>query len=186
MILGVAQASEDKMNPGDREALLSQLEKARRNIVEQVLRFTQVQKAPPSFNYFHIEKVGEVSMNKTQIGNIQDSIVSIGSSITDSIQTLTKSNTVPPHKKDEFEQLLKDLHENLKTLANKQPTEAEAVGKIAESVTREMTKEKPNQSYLRITLEGLTAAATAVQAIAPAVLETTKKIVEFIVGLKLI
>ncbi|MEY2575279.1 MAG: hypothetical protein QOF80_766, partial [Verrucomicrobiota bacterium] len=68
-------------------------------------------------------------------------------------------------------------------LAKSHRDEAQRVSKAAEPLVDELGKEKKSFSYLKVTAEGLKAAAETVRDIAPTILTTVAAIVKFVVGL---
>ena len=98
-------------------------------------------------------------------------------------QVVNAAPAVTDAKKQEFSNLIEELKQALTSAAaTAKPEDTQRVIQAAEMVASEVTKEKPNKSFLAITTEGLKEAAKAIETIAPTVLGVAAKIATFVAG----
>ena len=95
-------------------------------------------------------------------------------------QTVENAAAVEDHRKQELVKLIQELTAALEGAASKAPEDSERIVQAAEMVAAEVSKQKPNKSFLNITAEGLKEAAKAVEAIAPSVLSVAGKIAAYV------
>lgn len=119
-----------------------------------------------------------VSQDRIDINNV-GGIVNVKSSLNQVTQKIQSAGSMPAGRRDELAKLINELSAALAMVEGERPQDAERVVKSAEMVVSEVTKEKPNASFLKVTVEGLKEAAKAVEAIAPAVLSVAAKIAAF-------
>ncbi|GAB4443706.1 MAG: hypothetical protein Kow00120_13180 [Anaerolineae bacterium] len=86
-------------------------------------------------------------------------------------------------QKDELAELIAQLNQMLKQAPAAHVEEAEAVAATAESLLAEAGKDKPNKTLLRVTSDGLKAAAENLEAVVPGVVRIAVSIVSAILGL---
>jgi hypothetical protein len=96
-------------------------------------------------------------------------------------QMISKANG--PAAANQFQSLIDALNKEIAKLAENHKDEAQRVAKAAEPLVDELGKEKKSFSYLRVTADGLKAAAETVKDIAPAILTTVAAIVKFVYGI---
>ncbi len=132
-------------------------------------------------NYIENAEI-DMSRDKVVVSNVVGP-VNIKARLDHVTQTVQQANGWSDERRDDLNKLLAELQTVLKGVAEKRPADAERVVKSAELVVDEATKEKPDQSFLAITAEGLKQAAKAVADIAPTALEVAGKIAAFVVAL---
>ena len=96
-------------------------------------------------------------------------------------QTISKASG--PAAASEFQSLIDALNTEIAKLAENHKDEAQRVAKAADTLVDELGKEKKSPSYLKVTADGLKAAAETVKDIAPAILTTVAAIVKFVYGI---
>jgi hypothetical protein len=128
--------------------------------------------------------VGEIDMSKDKIevSNVVGP-VNIKSQLERVTQIVKNAPAMPDDKSQQWVQLIDELQEALKIVAEKRPEDGERIAQTAELVATEVAKDKPDKGFLNITVEGLKQAANAVGDIAPAVIGVAAKIASFIAGL---
>ena len=119
-----------------------------------------------------------VSQDKIDISNV-GGIVNVKSSLKRVTQSISSAGSMPQERRDELSALIETLSAALKKVEQERPADAERVVNSAEMVVSELTRDKPNSSFLAVTVEGLKEAAKAVEAIAPTVLSVVAKIATF-------
>jgi hypothetical protein len=135
-------------------------------------------------NFGDNNKMGGLSMSNDQI-NIShvSGIVNVKSRLDNVSQAINNSSNLQDGSKQELTRLLQELRVALEPAAKSQPDDGERIVQSAEMVVNEVVKEKPNKSFLNLTLAGLTEAAKAVESIAPAVIGVATKIASFVATL---
>ncbi len=133
------------------------------------------------FNFMGNAEV-DMSKDKIQVSGVVGP-VNIKSRLDHVTQTVQQAPGWSDERRQELEQLVAELAEGLKVVAEKRPDDAERVTKTAELVFAEATKEKPDHGFLSISVEGLKQAAKAVADIAPTVLAVAGKVAAFVAAL---
>ena len=121
----------------------------------------------------------DMSTNKIHVSNVVGP-VTIQSRLDHVTQTVQHLQAWPAARKQELADLLAELTESLKGIADKRPDDAERVATTAELVVAEATKANPDKGFLSITTDGLRKAAEAVADIAPTVLAVAGKVAAFV------
>jgi len=115
-------------------------------------------------------------MNK----RINQSFVISNSTIIDSEQSINVHDGGRASGAAELQQLLSELKIALDATRGVRPEVATRVGDAAEAVSVEVSRPKPDESRLRVTAEGLKAAASALKDIAPDVLSIAGQIANYV------
>ena len=125
--------------------------------------------------------IGEVTMSQDNI-SIQNVIgpVNVKAQLEHVTQIVRNASAVQAEKKDQLSELLEQLKHALEGAVERQPEDSQRVIQAAEMVASEVSKEKPNKSFLGLSAEGLKEAAKAVSGIAPTVLSVAAQIAEFV------
>lgn len=118
---------------------------------------------------------------KYNIGKIENSQVFIESTLGDI--TFGNIPNLASSKKDELESLKQQLIEELKNVPDEQQEEAEAVAAQMKDFVSKAEAEKPNKPLLKISGDGLIAAAENIAKIAPHVAIAARAIVGVILGI---
>lgn len=126
--------------------------------------------------------LGEDTVGDTYniIGNTQ-TIITINSVLEHTSQKIADSS-IDQITKDELENLIERLNEELKQVPEEQAEEAKAVAEITKDLVEKATQEKPNKTSVKITAEGLLKAAENIGKIAPKVIAIAKQIVALLVS----
>jgi hypothetical protein len=124
----------------------------------------------------------DMSKDKIQVTGVVGP-VNIKSRLDNVVQTVQQTPGLQDARRQELESLIVELRASLEVVAEKRPEDAERVAKTTELVVAEVTKPKPDRTFLNITTEGLTQAAKAVADIAPTVLAVAAKIAAFVAAL---
>ena len=127
--------------------------------------------------------MGEVTMSQDRI-NItnQGGVVNVKATLNNVIQNV-EASSLPDHQSKALRELLSDLSSALDSLEATDPRGAKRVAKQAEALADEATAQEPDQSFLKVTAEGLKSAASTVAHIAPVVLEIATKIAAWVAAL---
>lgn len=112
--------------------------------------------------------------------NANNSIVNINSILSNTAQTIQHSLFLSEADRQTFAGLMTALTEQLTAVAEQKPDEAEAIAQQAQDIAEQAAADKPNRARLKISRDGLIAAAQTVAAIAPPVIETAKRIASVI------
>jgi ABC-type transporter Mla subunit MlaD len=113
----------------------------------------------------------------TMSGDFRGAIVNIKSTLTNVSQTVGALPNADESAKDELKQLIQQLSQALEQAPPDKVEEAEAVAKSAELLVQTATEEKPNQTMVQITGEGLKQAAKNIAEVMPTVLTIATQIV---------
>jgi hypothetical protein len=124
----------------------------------------------------------DMSKDKIEVSGVVGP-VNIKSQLDRVTQIVKNAPAMPDDKKQEFAQLVADLHQALVSASENRPDESERVARTAELVATEVAKEKPDREFLNITVEGLKQAAKAIEDIAPAAIRVAAKVAMFVSGL---
>lgn len=116
-------------------------------------------------------------------GDFRGSNVNIKSTLTQVTQTIGVLPQADDAAKQELQQLVAQLHEQLQQVPPDNAEDAEAVAEMTKELIEKANSEKPNKRLLTITGEGLKQAAENIAAITPTVVGIATKIVALVVGL---
>jgi hypothetical protein len=125
---------------------------------------------------------GNMSQDRIRVDNV-GGVVNIKSSLENVVQIVHSAKSLSTERRTELSALIKELQQALEPLAKEHPEETDRVAKSAEMVVSEAVKEKPNRSFLDISIEGLKEAAKAVESIAPTVIKIAGKVAAFVAAL---
>jgi hypothetical protein len=128
--------------------------------------------------------IGEITMSQDNIhiGHVVGP-VNVKARLEHVTQTVNAAPAITDVQKQEFSALIEELKQALASAPTTKPDDTQRVVQAAEIVAAEVSREKPNKSFLAITAEGLKEAAKAVGDIAPTVLSVAAKIATFVAGL---
>ncbi|MHB0988896.1 MAG: hypothetical protein ACYC3P_09580 [Bellilinea sp.] len=121
-------------------------------------------------------QTGNITVNNTGSNNQ----FVIGSRLTNVTQSIQNNKTLPDDIKDEIQNLVNNLIEELQKIPEENRDDAEAVAEMAKSLVENATKERPNKRIYEITVEGLKKAASNIASVTPQVLTTVLSIISFI------
>jgi propanediol dehydratase small subunit len=105
------------------------------------------------------------------------------SNLKDMTLSINSCTTLQPAQKDELAGLVKELEVVLQPIAVSHPEDYKRITKTLDLGVGEATSAKPDREFLKVTAEGLKAAASSLKDVAPAVLVVAGKVVQFLVGL---
>ena len=134
------------------------------------------------FNFMGNAEV-DMSSNSVQVtGSTVGSIV-VDSAVDRIVATVRQAPGWSDERREELEGLMLELKEILSKVKAVQPEAAERLGRSAELVVTEATKEQPDRDFLSISVEGLKQAAKALKDIAPDVLLVAGEVAAFIAAI---
>lgn len=113
----------------------------------------------------------------TLSGDFRGSIVNIKSQLQNVQQTVGQIETHDSDAKKELQNLIQQLSDELSKTPPEKKEAAEAVSETAKALVEQAKAEKPNQTMLQITGEGLKQAAKNLVDVAPAVINIATQIV---------
>ncbi len=113
----------------------------------------------------------------TLSGDFRGSIVNIKSQLQNVQQTVGQIETHDADAKKELQNLIQQLSDELSKTPPEKKEAAEAVSETAKALVEQAKAEKPNQTMLQITGEGLKQAAKNLADVAPAVINIATQIV---------
>jgi cysteinyl-tRNA synthetase len=113
----------------------------------------------------------------TLSGDFRGSIVNIKSQLHNVQQTVGQIKTDDLDTKKELQSLIQQLSDELAKTPPEKKEAAEAVSETAKALVEQAKAEKPNQTMLQITGEGLKQAAKNLVDVAPAVINIATQIV---------
>ncbi|MDO8140979.1 MAG: hypothetical protein Q6358_05725 [Candidatus Brocadiales bacterium] len=184
-ICELARESMNLLNPGQLDALKRVLESfdLRPNISRKVADYVRKEGNVSNFTLIENEEIymKEVSKDNIHIGHVVGP-VNVKSRLDHVTQIVKNAPAVADAKRQELSALIEELKQALEYASSAEPEDTQRVVQAAEMVAAEVSKEKPNKSFLSITTEGLKEAARAVEAIAPSVLRVAMKIAAFVAG----
>jgi hypothetical protein len=117
-------------------------------------------------------------------GNIINSNVNIGSTLSNVNQTITAANDMDETTKQQLKELVENLSVELKKTPENKAEEAQAVADLTKTLVEEGTKPTPNKTTIQITAEGLKTAAQNIANVMPVVLTIATGIVKTIFQLR--
>ena len=131
-----------------------------------------------------IQEHGEIRMgHNINIGG--SAIINIDSVLSNVVQTIGAAQGLDATQKSQLDQYVQSLKADLDGLKSTHPGEAEliadALSKAVAQATKPAQERKPG--FLKLTAEGLRAAAELVKDVAPSILATAGLIAKFVVGL---
>lgn len=184
-ICGFARESMNLLNPGQLDELQRALEPfdLRLNVSRKVVDYVRRESNVHNFTLIEKEEIymGDVSKDNIHIGQVVGP-VNVKSRLDHVTQIVKNAPAVADAKRQELSALIEELKQVLKYASSAKPEDTERVVQAAEMVAAEVSKEKPNKSFLSITTEGLKEAAKAVEAVAPSVLSVAMRIAAFVAG----
>ncbi len=110
-------------------------------------------------------------------GDFRGSIVNIKSELRNVQQTVQQIQTEDNAAKEDLQKLIQQLADELEKTPPEKKEEAEAVSATAKQLVEQAKADKPNQTMLKITGEGLKQAAKNLVDVAPAVINIATQIV---------
>ena len=117
--------------------------------------------------------------DKIEISNVSG-IVNYRSTLTTVTQTVQAMPRGTAEDKEALESLVSELVGALEALPAEKGDEAEAVDTVAKTLIDEVAKPEPNKTLVNVTCNGLRQAATTIADVAPKVLSTAEKIIDFV------
>lgn len=112
--------------------------------------------------------------------SFNNSIVNISSSLENLSQSIGEISNVDEGQKEELQQLLNELKQELEQIPDNHIEDAEAIVWTAENLIEEKTSENPNKTKIQISKEGLKKAAENLASVLPKVLPIALRISETI------
>lgn len=190
-ILEAAQDFEDLVSPGERDTLLTQLARARVNILRSVKALASHEAAPVS-GHFHIvgsgntilvgseQRIGSQIMTTYDIkigdhATVHGDLV-VAETIQNSFNKL-RDSAASPELKDALTELTRNVAEMAKHLPQESAREA---ARDLEILTKEATSGAPRRRWWELSVEGLKDAAKTVGEIAAPVLASVEKVIRFL------
>lgn len=133
-------------------------------------------------------KQGDTTINSgdTYSGDFRGAILNVRSTLSNVTQSIGAIPYASTADKQTLEDLIKQLTAVLEAAIQQNPTaaeETEAVAETAKALVDQAKQDKPNRSLLKITGEGLVKATENLAQLTPPVLDISKKIVTFILGM---
>ena len=119
--------------------------------------------------------------NISQIGDFRGANVFNKPSIKDATLTIIQSDNYDLATRSTLESLLEQLDQTLSKSPPEHAEEADAVADTAKILVETATKEKPNKSTIKITVDGLLKAAENISKIIPAVMPIVKQVIALLV-----
>jgi ABC-type hemin transport system substrate-binding protein len=120
----------------------------------------------------------------TVSGNIQNSNITIKSTLTNVQQSVGAMPTRDETARQELQDLIQELSKALEHLPEDRKEQAEAVAASAEALIDNAKAEKPNKTLLQISGEGLKKAAENLAEVAPAVLTIAGQVVAAVMRMR--
>jgi hypothetical protein len=189
-MLKATQEFEDVVDPGERETLLTYLERIRGNVLRAVEKYT-LQRAERSVQgvTLHVDgPVATINLDQFTGGkNVTNQSVTFGDNaiihgdfvvaktIKNAFNTAQEAKT--PELKVALEELTKRVAEMAKELTSEQ---ARQVASDLDALAREAVAEKPRQKWWELSAEGLKDAAKAVAGIGPSVIAAVGEVVKLL------
>ena len=116
-------------------------------------------------------------------GDFRNSIINIKSILVDTRQSIETIHERKSSIKEELNQLVDQLEEELQKVPAEHEEDAEAVAESAKRLIEEASKEKSNGTLLTISAEGLQAAAKNIAKVMPTILTIASQIVNTVLKL---
>lgn len=110
-------------------------------------------------------------------GDFRGAIINIKSTLTNVQQSVREIQTDDPNARKELEQFIEQLSEALQKIPEEKQEQAQAVAETAKALVDTAKAEKPNQTMLQITGEGLKQAAQDLAEVMPTVVTIAGQIV---------
>jgi methyl-accepting chemotaxis protein len=110
-------------------------------------------------------------------GDFRGAIINIKSTLTNVQQSVGAMATEDPNARQELEELIGQLSENLQQVPENNREDAQAVADLTQSLVETAKAEQPNKTTLQITGEGLKKAAQNLAEVMPAVIPIVTQIV---------
>lgn len=129
---------------------------------------------PAVHNYSGVQSVNHGS------GSISGNIQNINSTLENVAQTVNQSSHLQQDERVELAGLIKQLSTELQQVPAERADEAQALSEATKELVEKADKEKPNLFSMRITGDGLQAAAKNLASAAPNVVTTISKIVTLV------
>lgn len=116
-------------------------------------------------------------------GNFQGAFVNIKSTLSNVTQAIGRLPASQPDAKQELQKLIAQLELQLRQVAASSPEQAEAVAQMARSLVDQAAVSTPNKTLLRITANGLNAAAQDFAPLLPALATTAARITDVVLAM---
>ena len=131
---------------------------------------------------------GDLTINTgdTYSGDFRGAILTMRSTLSQVSQAIGTMPAASAADKETLAGLIADLQTALEAVVKQSPAsaeDAEAVAETTKALVEQANQPKPNPSLLKITGEGLVKAAENLQTIVPAVLDISRQIVSFVLGI---
>ena len=117
-------------------------------------------------------------------GDFRGAIVNIQSTLTNVQQNVNEIRTDNVDARQELAKLIAELSDVLREVPDSKQEQAEAVAQTAKALVETVKSEKPNQTLLQITGEGLKQAAQNLADVLPAVVAISAQIVTAVMKLR--
>lgn len=190
-MLKAVQQFEDVVEPGERETLLTALERIRGNVLRNVERYTAAQLMRSSSGVTLNIDGDRATINLDQVmggKSVTNQTVTFGDNATihgDFVVAKNIENAFNAAQKassPELKTALEELTKRVNEMSKQLPTEqARVVASDLATLSQEAVSEKPRQKWWELSADGLKEAAKAVAGIGPSVIEAVGQVVKFLV-----
>jgi hypothetical protein len=189
-MLRAAQQFEDVIEPGERETLLTYLERIRGNVLRTVAKYTdeQANRVGPGITLNVDGGIATINLDQYTGGkSVTNQTVTFGDNATihgDFVVAKTIKNafnTAQEAQTPELKSALEELTKRVAEMSKQLPTEqARQVASDLETFAKEAVSNKPRQKWWELSADGLKDAAKAVAGIGPSVIEAVGQVVKLL------
>lgn len=127
---------------------------------------------------------GDIHIDEQSVfsGDFRGAILNYKSTLDNVSQMIKTAPTVTQENKEELLKLMEQLIQELQKVPSANAEDAAAVAESAETLIGAATKEKANKTSVKITAEGLKAAAENIAKVMPTVLSISTQIIKTVLG----
>jgi hypothetical protein len=122
--------------------------------------------------------------DKISISNIQNSLISVKSTLTNVQHSAANIPTKDEVARQQLQELIEQLSQALQNIPASKKEQAEAVAASAEDLVEKAKADKPNKTLLQISGEGLKKAAESLSEVAPAVVGIASQVIALVLQMK--
>ena len=122
--------------------------------------------------------------DKISISNIQNSLVTVKSTLTNVQHSVGRISTEDEAARQRLQELIEELSQALQKIPESKKEQAEAVAASAEDFVEKAKTDKPNKTLLEISGEGLKKAAENLADFAPTVLSIASQVIMTVMQMK--
>jgi ElaB/YqjD/DUF883 family membrane-anchored ribosome-binding protein len=122
--------------------------------------------------------------DKISISNIQNSLISVKSTLTNVQHSAANIPTKDEVARQQLQELIEQLSQALQNIPASKKEQAEAVAASAEDLVEKAKADKPNKTLLQISGEGLKKAAESLSEVAPAVVGIAGQVIALVLQMK--